>query len=200
METKRRQFRGPLILLPALPLLAALLGLACTGPRPRRVHVEPEPTAPAEPEMPPHPPPPEPAEAAGPDPADLAPFALSGKATIEGQAFVTDQGGRLRYAANCDVHLIPAVPFFEALFDGEMGAFKEKRDLDFAPLVAGSAPWSKVAVGDRDGWFSFPGLPAGRYILCSEVAWRAAGRDNRVWAYAKVTLREGDGLRVVVTR
>jgi hypothetical protein len=106
------------------------------------------------------------------DPKAHAFIHASGSGTIEGEAFVRRDYGRIVTAAGEKVFLIPATPYtlerFEKMFTGDKRAY-------FGAMIEGTPPeyvtYRREAKVDMAGRFRFEHLTQGRYIVATRVFW-----------------------------
>ena len=121
------------------------------------------------------------------DPAD--PYAWSkpwGPGTITGEAFRRQRGGGIVTCAGEDVFAIPSGPLTsQFVLDRTMGWDGDTED----SVMAYSRRWKC----NRNGEFSFVGLPIGKWILLTSVEWRAGRGSQGGWVsgIAEIT---ADGL------
>ena len=97
--------------------------------------------------------------------------------------------------ANRSVHLTPATPFAKELAERQV-----VRDNEMIDRKAEGVWWTTRA--GRDGRFVFNWLPAGDYLVLSEVAWSPDGGTSakEAVAYALVRVGEREHIDVVVKR
>jgi hypothetical protein len=148
--------------------------------------------------------------------SDLEPFKLPGTATITGQAFLRIQSGEVKFGAGCEVFLWPATPYLEERFDLIYRDLPAKSRIylhEIAPMepeVEKQVNASeRSTIADASGYFEFKNLPAGRYLLRCTIEWRvnyspAAMALNVGYsgatAFAKAEVREGETVKVILTR
>lgn len=98
---------------------------------------------------------------------DHAAYIKAGTGALAGQAFLRQQGGGVVTCAGSQVMLFPATPYFR-----EVLLIMRSGD---TPIINRQFP--EMAVLDRrsqcdaQGNFVFTGLPAGRYIVLTQVQW-----------------------------
>jgi len=107
------------------------------------------------------------APAAGQNPVerDYAPYKKRGTAVVSGQAFATTRGGDVKYAAGSTVILNPAT-WYTTEFWWNVNMTEDEDEPD--PVAV---KYSKTAIADGEGRFSFAGVPAGSYYLLTQVSW-----------------------------
>lgn len=95
-----------------------------------------------------------------------------GTGTIEGQAFLRRDYGRLVTAAGERVFLIPATPYaverFSAMFGGDMRSYYGN-PVDEPP--ADYYRFRRETKADMSGKFSFEKVARGRYIVATRIFW-----------------------------
>lgn len=99
-------------------------------------------------------------------------YKASGSATIEGQAFLRQQGGGVVTCAGSEVLLAPATAFYRAaIVDPKFiyGATASLMSADAKALI-------HETMCDATGNFTFSGVAAGVWVVITDVSWVAAGR------------------------
>lgn len=128
--------------------------------------------------------------------SEYAPYDRAGTGVIEGQAFLRTRGGDVKTCAGRDVYLNPVTTYSTEFYDRSCIGLET---LEIADPRA--SKYRKTAIGDVHGAFRFDGLVAGDYYIASPIYWEYM--QNSVTgsvAHAKVTVREGQTTKVVVTR
>jgi len=145
---------------------------------------------------------------AGPQakPVDLGPFPAaeykalprSGTAKVTGQVFMRTRGGDVKYGAGSDVALIPATSYTEQLWN----AYQADRPI--AEPDSRARQYSRHVQADGSGYFTFTGVPAGRYYIASNVVWEAPTQFGLSrqggFILTPVTVLEGQETRAMVTK
>jgi hypothetical protein len=130
--------------------------------------------------------------------ADFAPYAKKGSGAIIGQAFLKTVGGDVKYGAGSVVYLFPQTPYVMEFFT-HAAAGKKVDNID---LRAGK--YSKKTMGDGQGNFGFNNLPAGEYILITNIEWGVPTRYGIEQSggdiVKSVTLKDGEKVKVMLTR
>src|SRR5690606_1236593 len=104
--------------------------------------------------------------------ADLEPYAHAGTASIIGQAFLTTRGGDVKVGAGREVVLLPATVFVkEAMTHIDRGY----RPAAYQAARAEIHKVARTTIADAEGRFEFVGVPAGDYILQTEITWQVSG-------------------------
>lgn len=104
--------------------------------------------------------------------AEYAPFFIAGTASLNGQAFLTQQSGGVVKAAGRTVTLDPATTIGNEWW-GKSGKLWVHRAL--VPPSPGFLKARKTAVADADGKFKFINLTPGKYYVRTEVTWEVGG-------------------------
>lgn len=129
------------------------------------------------------------------DPQEYAPYDQPGTSAVEGQAFLRTPGG-VRYGAGSEVYLSPVTSYSK-----EWWSQATVRDVKFSSGADSRASkYTKVAVADLEGRFSFAELPAGDYFLVSSVFWAVPDSDGLRLTGSRVgrQVHVGPGQRVTV--
>jgi hypothetical protein len=126
--------------------------------------------------------------------AQMAPYLKTADATIQGQGFLRQQGGGVVTCAGSEVLLMPDVPYVRALMEG----LRQRRRPDFT-VDQRLKPGARVGQCDADGRFKLGPLPAGSYMVMTEVKW-TVGYARQGGALAKsVTVQPKQTLEVLLT-
>ena len=131
--------------------------------------------------------------------AELLPYSRPGTGRIVGQAFLKNVMGEVKYATGNTVWLHPVTSLTTEWFT--------KHVVHEVPLVLGNPhpdDYSRQTLADAEGRFEFADLPPGDYYLTCLIAW-GVPTDIGVLptgsiAYAKVTVRNGETVKAIVTR
>ncbi len=126
---------------------------------------------------------------------ELAPYRQKGESAISGRVFLATPNGEVVGARN-PVHLTPATDYAKALVQQEVVRKNEMLDRKAEEI------WWTTRAG-RDGRFHFSWLPAGDYVILSEVAYSPDGGTSAeiAVAYALVRVRDDEHVQnIVVTR
>jgi hypothetical protein len=123
-------------------------------------------------------------------------YAAEGTASVKGQAFLKTRGGNVKYGAGEEVLLIPKTPYFEAFVRSSLLGFK--RTLDDQ---AGKVLRTKTSNGQ--GEFMFEKLPAGEYIVMTQVYWEVPSGEGGMRTtggivLGTVTISDGEAAEVVL--
>lgn len=119
---------------------------------------------------------------------DFADFTQTGTSYISGQAFLTTQGGEVKYGAGRTVRLIPLTKYTVEL-DSVDGDSRMR-----PPPGVNLDQFVRKTIGDGSGNFAFSQVPAGDYFLECPIYWDAGGRTTG--STIRVHIRVGEGARV----
>jgi len=95
------------------------------------------------------------------------PYIQPGTGGIVGQAFTRTQGGDVKFAAWRTVYLLPATPYYTDWTQRSVNARGY-----VGPMDTDAVPYIRQTVADDEGNFTFSGLPAGNYIVYTELFWK----------------------------
>jgi hypothetical protein len=129
------------------------------------------------------------------DPDEYAPFAEQGTASISGQAFLRTRGGDVKYGAGSRVTAEPLTTYSQNWL-GRAGAGTR-------PPHPAVRKYRRETIADAEGRFSFTNLPAGKWLVLSEVTWevvtsRYSSSTTGGPVGAMVELGEGEEKSVVL--
>jgi hypothetical protein len=114
---------------------------------------------------------------------------------VEGQAFLHIRD-EVRYGAGSEVYLSPVTSYSK-----EWWSQATVRDVKFSSGPdARASKYTKLAIADLDGRFSFAELPAGDYFVVSSVFWEVPDTDGLRLTGSRVgrQVHVGPGQRVTV--
>jgi hypothetical protein len=94
--------------------------------------------------------------------AEYAAYRAAGTASISGQAFLRTLGGDVRLAAGCLVTAEPATTV----------AVEYMKRIDLRPNWPEAVAARRAVTADAEGRFTFEGLPAGRWLVVTEIYWQ----------------------------
>lgn len=130
---------------------------------------------------------------------ELVPYSAQGNCSLSGQAFLTTQGGDVKYAAGRSITLMPDTPYNYEWFVQSI-VLNSKYE-NHNPRAN---QYSRRAVADAQGNFTFTGIPAGQYIVYTKIDWTYFnGQYNQQTggeAAAFVSLTPGANEKVIVNR
>ena len=130
------------------------------------------------------------------DAKEHAPFAATGTASIKGQAFLRQRGGGVVTCAGSAALLMPYTEYF---LESTWYA-RERRHLTHEPDARAMLPAIlRKTHCDAQGNFSFDRLPAGRYIVLTEVVWDVAGRRQGGVVMTLAGVSEGSTSSVIIS-
>lgn len=96
-------------------------------------------------------------------------FLRPGAATLKGQAFLRQQGGGVVTCAGKQVALSPATPFYREVY--RIARSGKTPILPPPPAELATQKLSKLGQCDAQGNFVFENVPAGRWIVATDVMW-----------------------------
>ncbi|MDO8458630.1 MAG: hypothetical protein Q7T07_17130 [Burkholderiaceae bacterium] len=133
------------------------------------------------------------------DAGQFAPFVGQGTATVTGQAFLKTRGGDVKVGAGNQVELVAITPYIQERLD-RATINNEKME----PRDPGVLKFVRTTVADAGGNFEFKSVPAGRYAVYCDITWMTpgpyGGSITGGVAYGVVTLKDGESVKVIVTR
>ena len=101
------------------------------------------------------------------------PFAASGAGSLKGQAFLRQRGGGVVTCAGSEVALLPHTEYFLEL----TWHIKERRPVQHEATALANLPSIvRRTHCDAQGFFTFTQLPAGQYIVITDVSWEVLNR------------------------
>lgn len=134
--------------------------------------------------------------------AEYAPYLKPGTGRIAGQAFLKTVGGDVKYGAGDDVYLNPVTSLNTEWF--AKGVLAGKPVGRTRPDQIKSSTYERHAVADAEGRFEFENLPSGNYYLTCKITWGVPDegiiQTTGGVAYAKITVRNGQTTKAIVTR
>lgn len=98
--------------------------------------------------------------------SEYAPYAITGTATIKGQAFTKTRGGDVKFAAGNMISMNPVTTYSTEWFNRNVlsGEFLSPSDTKIDPF-------NKTTIADGNGNFKFTNLPAGEYYIVTNIIW-----------------------------
>ena len=127
--------------------------------------------------------------------------ATEGTATISGQAFLRTQGGDVKYGAGYVVKFFPATPYFEEWFDNHVVLGLPIAPDDITKIDNLYINYGATTTADSAGNFGPIKVTPGKYLIWCHISWLVTQyQRSGGYAYAKVTVNDGQNVRVVVTR
>lgn len=134
------------------------------------------------------------------DPLEVAFAKIPGKATIAGQAFLTQQGGGVVYAAGREVVLVPRGKYAEErdriIFAGRKisNGFNLPKGTDQRYLNS-----NIKTKADGEGRFKFDNVADGRYYIVTAVVWMAGDIRQGGLVKEDVTVSGGKSLNIIMS-
>lgn len=131
------------------------------------------------------------------DPSEYTAYLAKGSTKVTGQAFLRQQGGGTVTCAGARAVLLPATGYFrestDFLVKGEMVDNKDNKP---GPAFSGLLRETRC---DAQGNFEFENVPAGRYIVMSEVSWVIASSRQGGLVRREVNVVEGGSNRFLLS-
>lgn len=122
------------------------------------------------------------------------PYRKKGAGVVTGQVFLTTANGQLVPPADTQVLVAPATEYSIVRFNKFV-----VEDNEFPPAIRAAVVWHVRT--DAQGRFQLQQLPAGSYLVGSEVFWTPPGRSARAEIpYARFDLPAGGTAEIAVTR
>jgi hypothetical protein len=123
--------------------------------------------------------------------------AKPGKATITGQAFFRRKDGVVVYAAGNPVSLIPVNAY-------TMEIMTESRSSAFSVKITNSDPrlknYIRQTTANREGRFTFTGVPDGPYVVATRVTWMAGDAQQSGDLTQQVAISNGQNVNLIISQ
>jgi hypothetical protein len=133
------------------------------------------------------------------NPAELVPYSKPGTGKISGQAFLKTVGGDVKYGAGNSVWIHPVTGLTTEWYDKVI-----VQGITLVPGNPHTDDYRKSTVADGEGRFEFDGLAPGDYYITCPITWGVPSElgieATGGIAYAKVTVRNGETAKAIVTR
>lgn len=111
--------------------------------------------------------------------AEYQPFTSAGTAKITGSAYLVTRGGDVKKGAARQVFLIPETSFLTARTNAMDDYYTTFEWLGFSgtdsTTIARAWRHTRIVVADVEGRFTFTKVPAGRYIIETQLFWQYVG-------------------------
>jgi hypothetical protein len=107
--------------------------------------------------------------------AEHLPYFQAGTALITGQGFLRQRAGGVVTCAGAKVALLPDTPFFRSILNAVLHG--QAPDAAVLPNLAASG-FPREGQCDAQGSFRFRNVPAGQWLVVTEVRWRVQGREQ----------------------
>ena len=108
--------------------------------------------------------------------AEYGPYASAGAAKVTGSVFLVTRGGDIKKGAARQVFLIPATSFVAARMTNADNYYTTFDWLGFSgtdkETIAKAWRHTRIAVADVEGKFVFSNIPAGKYVVESQLFWQ----------------------------
>ena len=125
------------------------------------------------------------------DEAEYAPYAGGGTSSVVGQAFLRTRGGDVKTGAGRQVTLEPASEYALSW----VGHFPS---VPRQPVIG---LYRRHAIADAEGRFRFDKLPAGKWLVSTEIKWLVPGAgETGGFVFGVVEVKEGETADLVLTR
>lgn len=129
----------------------------------------------------------------------VAPYNISGKGSLNGQAFLRQQGGGVVTCAGEDVRVLPDVA---PTREGNRGIAQGDIVNYLSDGMRVSVKWPKAfrtGTCDADGRFSFSGLADGRWSVMTIVQWRVGYREQGGVLQSFFEVKNGSSIDLILT-
>lgn len=112
------------------------------------------------------------------DDAAYQPYTALGTATVSGASYLVTKGGDVKKGTSRIVLLIPRTPFLLARMDPYyIDSYSTFETIGFGgekpENITKAWLYTKTAVSDIDGKFTFTKVPAGQYIVETQLVWQS---------------------------
>jgi len=127
-----------------------------------------------------------------------------GTGEISGQAFI-NTGGKIRYASNGRVSLVPATPYARERMNAIYGSGNvASKPVRFVGQDAEYRTYARHHTANKNGEFIFRNVAPGDYYITTGIVWRSAGdsvsgKFQRVALKKRVNLSKGQKLSVTLS-
>lgn len=118
----------------------------------------------------------------------------SGDSSIEGQAFLRQRGGGVVTCAGQRVLLFPDTPYFQEVVSIASGGGKPA-----TPPGPDAVAVTRNTMCDAEGRFRFSALPAGSWIVGTEVTWQVGYEPQGGAVVRTVTVASGQTVNVLLS-
>lgn len=130
---------------------------------------------------------------------EYAPYSAQGNCSVSGQAFLTTQGGDVKFAAGRSITLMPDTPYNYEWFVASVVL-----NSTYENHNPRANQYSRKAIADAQGNFQFTGVPAGNYVIYTKIEWTVFnGQYNQQTggeACTLLSLAPGSNERVILNK
>lgn len=127
--------------------------------------------------------------------AEYTPYLQTGKNTLVGQAFLTQNGGGVVKAAGREVTLDPETSIGTDWWTRAGTKWRSRSEVHSSPNFRKAR---RVVIADADGKFTFKNIPAGRYYLRTDVTWEVASQIQGGLIGKLVEIKEGETAEIIL--
>ena len=125
---------------------------------------------------------------------EFAKLSRIGTASVIGQGFMKTQSGDVKFAAGNNVALVPVTSYSNQWYEVFI---VQHRHLEPADSRYINYYWQQIA--DGEGRFEFKNIPSGEYYINTYVYWYAGSYKQGGPIAKKITLKDGEIQRVILT-
>jgi len=130
------------------------------------------------------------------DEREFARYSASGSGTVEGQIVIRgEDDGQRHVGSGSDLTLLPVTPYTTEMVDREIRNGENLTSSDTR-----LRKYLRATKADGNGSFAFRHVPSGEYYLTGLVSWYFGEDTYYQWACEKITVREGQTVRLTVSR
>ncbi|MCX5494667.1 hypothetical protein OSH11_08130 [Kaistia dalseonensis] len=120
-----------------------------------------------------------------------------GDSVISGRAFMRSSYGGVVYASGSTVYLLPDTSYTREIYN--------KGSRAYGPVNISNGDgrllqYFRTTLADGAGRFTFSGIPAGSYLIVTEILWMADGRRQGGDVMKFVSVSAGQKVDVVLSR
>lgn len=128
--------------------------------------------------------------------ADHRAYAGKGSGSLEGQAFLKQQGGGVVLCSGSSVILVPATDYFNE----SISALLARRSIQVLGVTMPmQQPIIRRTRCDAQGNFTFSDVPRGNWLVLTEVTWLVRDKQGGT-LMESVTLNDGEKKKVILSQ
>jgi hypothetical protein len=138
--------------------------------------------------------------------SDLDTYKSAGTSSLEGQAFLRQNGGGVVTCAGEAVKLIPYAGLFKEAYDlsksGKAPLPNGRNNITVVQYAEADPTYEKLIKStkcDAQGNFKFEGLPSGEWVALTKVQWIVADLPQGAKIGSRVSLNVGETKRVLLS-